>query len=178
MDTIKALVTKPEENILSESVEGQDVTKEYTDLKSRLSNAEKTEKKLTEIMEDATKTEDVLAVYNQLIQVQEQIEILKGQIQYYEEASSLSSIQVTLRSEASIVPITIGGWKPQGIARDAVQALIDTLKGIANVTIWLVIFCLPISILITIPGYFIFKTFRKWQAKRKAKKAAADSNKE
>ncbi len=176
LSKIKAQVTDPKTDILSENVEGQDVTKEYTDLKSRLTNAEQTEKKLQEIMDNATETEDVLSVYTQLIQVHEQIEVLKGQIRYYDEASRLSAISVRIRSQESIAPLTIGGWKPEGIARDALQALINSLKYIANALIWAVIFCLPIGILIGVPGYFIIRGLRRWYLRRKSKKAQTENN--
>ena len=77
---IKALTRNPKEDVRSENRSGQDVTKEYTDLQSRLSNLEQTEKQLREIMASAQKTEDVMSVFNQLTQVREQIEVIKGQI--------------------------------------------------------------------------------------------------
>ena len=45
--------------IQSESISGQDVTQEFTDLQSRLRNLEAAEEQLLEIMEAATDTEDV-----------------------------------------------------------------------------------------------------------------------
>ncbi len=176
MNRIKGLVEDIKTDILSENVTGQDVTKEYTDLKSQLTNLEHAQKRLISIMEEATKTEDVLAVYRELKAVEEQIEVIKGQIKYYEEASALSAIQVTIRSKEAVKPLTIGGWQPVGVARDALQALINALKIIANIAIWAVIFCLPLTILLGVPGFFIVRSFIRWQRKRKAmKKATAET---
>ncbi|RME90446.1 MAG: DUF4349 domain-containing protein, partial [Anaerolineae bacterium] len=50
-------------DVRSESISGQDVTADYVDLQSRLRNLEAAEARLTEIMEQAEKTEDVLAVF-------------------------------------------------------------------------------------------------------------------
>lgn len=172
MNRIKGLVENIKTDILSENITGQDVTKEYTDLKSQLTNLEHAQKRLISIMEEATKTEDVLAVYRELKAVEEQIEVIKGQIKYYEEASALSAIQVTIRSKEAVKPLTIGGWQPVGVARDALQALINTLKVIANIAIWAVIFCLPLTILLGLPGFFIVRGFIRWQRKRKAMKKA------
>ena len=148
LDQIKAMVSNPARGILNEQVTGSDVTKEYTDLQSRLKNLQNAADQLTTIMNRATKTEDVMSVYNQLTQVNDQIEVLKGQIKYYDESSSLSEISVELRSEASIKPLTVAGWEPVGVARDAVQALINTLQMLANVTIWLGLYFLPILLII------------------------------
>ena len=65
---------------LNENVNSQDVTGDYVDLQSRLKNLEAAEVELTEIMQEAQKTEEVLAVYNQLVSIREQIEVIKGQI--------------------------------------------------------------------------------------------------
>lgn len=59
---IKALVADPEEDVLSENISGQDVTREYTDLESRLRNLENTEKQLQAIMDQAKTTEEVMSV--------------------------------------------------------------------------------------------------------------------
>jgi hypothetical protein len=128
---------------ITENINSQDVTADYTDLQSRLRNLEAAEAQLTEIMESATKTEDVLSVYNELVRVREQIEVIKGQIKYYEQSAALSAISVELVANESIRPLTVGGWEPQGVARQAVQALINTLKGLANVVIWLIIYVAP-----------------------------------
>jgi hypothetical protein len=175
MDKIKAMVSDKSTDVISENVTGQDVTREYTDLKSRLGNLEQTAARLKEIMASATRTEDVLAVNNQLMQITEQIEVLKGQIKYYDEASSLSAIAVRLQAEASIEPLTVGGWKPVGVARDALQALINTLKVLGNITIYGLILCLPLGIILAIPVVIVWKVVQSIRRKRKAIKAAADA---
>jgi hypothetical protein len=132
----------------SESRSGQDVTQEYTDLSSRLKNLESTERQLTAIMEKADETEDVLRVFNQLTQIREQIELIKGQMKYYEQSAALSAISIRLIAEKTLQPIEIGGWKPEGVVRDAVQALVDFLQGFFEFVVWLVIVFLPAAVLI------------------------------
>ena len=118
MDQIKALVKDPKTDITSENVSGQDVTKEYVDLQSQLTNLEQAETQLQKIMDLATKTEDVMMVYNQLVQVRQQIEMIKGQMKYYEDSARLSAINVTIQAQESVAPLTIGGWQPGGVARE------------------------------------------------------------
>lgn len=165
---IKAQTKDPTKDVQSENSSGQDVTDQYTDLQSRLRNLEDAEAQLREIMASATKTEDVLSVFNQLTSIREQIEVLKGQIKYYEESAALSAINVDLVAEASIKPLTIAGWQPVGVARDAAQALIKGLQVVVNVVIWLVIFALPIGLVICLPIWLIVRAMRKRRARRKA----------
>ena len=53
--------------------------------------------------------------------MQSDIEVLKGQINYYDQASTLSAISIRLIAEETVKPIIIAGWQPQGVARDAAQ---------------------------------------------------------
>ena len=172
MDKIKGMVVDRTKDIRSEVVTGQDVTKEYTDLASQLDNLQKAEKQLQAIMEQATKTEDVLSVFNQLTQIRSQIEMIQGQMKYYEESAAMSSISVELVATASVKPpISIGGWQPAGIARDAVQALINFGEFLVTALEWFGIFCLPIIIVLGIPLFFLVRTFLRWRKTRKANRA-------
>jgi hypothetical protein len=147
--------------VLSENTDSQDVTKEYTDLESRLRNLEAAEAQLQRIMEDADETEDVLQVYNELKSVREQIEVIKGQMQYYEQSAALSAISIDLMANEAAEPLSIGGWQPVGVARDALQALINGVKVLANIGIWMVLFVLPILFLIGFPIYLLIRLLRR-----------------
>jgi len=157
-------------DVQTETRSGQDVTQEYVDLGSRLKNLEAAEAQLTKIMEEANKTEDVLNVFNQLVYYREQIEVVKGQIQYYEQASALSAISVRLIAEETVKPIEIGGWKPQGVANEAIQNLIYFSQGFVDFLIRFVLYILPVLILIGLPIYLIFLGIRAVVRKLRGKK--------
>ncbi len=145
---IKSLVKDEKKDIISENLNSQNVTSQYVDLQSRLRNLEETEAQLRKILETASKVDDVLSVFNRLTEVREQIEITKGQMKYYEEASAMSTLNITLRAREMVEPITVAGWTPTGVARDALQALLDGLKFLASALIWIIIFVAPIAILL------------------------------
>jgi hypothetical protein len=168
MDRIKALVGDPGEDVRNENITGQDVTLEYTDLQSRLRNKEDAATALRKILEEANRTEDVLMVYQELNRVTEEIEVLKGQIKYYDESARLSAVSVRIQSKEAVAPISVAGWEPVGVARDALQALVDALQFLAQASIWLVVFCLPLGLLLAVPGFFIYRGLRRYRARRKA----------
>jgi hypothetical protein len=147
-------------DVLNESRSGQDVTAEYVDLQSRLKNLEAAEAQLARILEEAQDTEDVLNVFNQLTAIREQIEVVKGQIKYYEESASLSAISVRVVAEESIQPIEIGPWTPTGAAKEAIEDLIDFLRDFADFLIRFIIFTLPALILVFGPLYLVFLGLR------------------
>jgi hypothetical protein len=76
------------------AVSGEDVTADYVDLQSRLRNLEDAAAQLEAIMDNATDTEAVLEVYKELTEVNEEAEVVRGQIQYYDESAAMSSLSV------------------------------------------------------------------------------------
>ncbi len=171
LTTIKKETTQP---VISENQSSQDVTAEYTDLNSRLTNLQAAEKQLQEIMVSATKTEDVLAVYSQLVSVREQIEVIKGQMQYYEQSAALSSISIQLFANAAVQPITIAGWQPSGVAKQALQSLINTLQNLANFGIRAAILYIPTLLIIFVPiALIIWGIVALIRRSRKPRKAPA-----
>lgn len=83
-------------SVTSETTSSQDVTEEYTDLTSKLKNLEAAEAQLLKIMENATETEDVLAVQRELVTIRGDIEVTKGRMIYIERSTSTSLINIQL----------------------------------------------------------------------------------
>ncbi len=160
--------------IQNESRSGQDVTQQYTDLASRLKNFELAEKELQELMDRAEDPEDVIAIFNQLVYYREQIEVTKGQMKYYQESAALSAISIRLVAEETVKPIEVAGWKPEGVARDAIQALVDFSQNFVNFLIWFVLFVLPAFVLMLLPFSLVIVLIRRWLKNRKAKKTPAE----
>jgi len=181
LDTALEQIKKDAVDVQSETVSGQDVTSEYVDLQSRLKNLEAAEAQLDEILKKTTDTTDVVNIFNQLVSYREQIEVIKGQIKYYDESSSLSAISVRIIAEETIQPLVIGKWQPKGVALEAVQDLINFLKNFAEFLIRFVIFTLPVLIVIGIPLYLVFigarALFRKMRGNQVKKEPAQEAEK-
>lgn len=147
IEAIKAMALE----VTSESTSGQDVTDEFVDLSSRLSNLEATAARVRNFLDETRNVEEALAVNAELSRLEEQIEVLKGRMQFLEQSAAYSTINVSLTPDELSRPLEVAGWRPQGIARDAIEALIGALQGLAGILIWLVIFLLPLFLLIAIP---------------------------
>jgi hypothetical protein len=171
-EAIRTIREQSNQDPLTETINSQDVTGDYVDLQSRLKNLEAAEAELTEIMQEAQKTEDVLAVYNQLVSIREQIEVIKGQIKYYEESAALSAISVELIADEAVQPIEIGGWQPTGVLKNAVEALARSLQFLVNALIWIVVYVLPVLLILfvifVLPPLLLI---RFWTKRRKRKAA-------
>jgi len=173
LEDIRDLSDQP---VVSENITSQDVTDEYVDLRSRLRNAKAAEAELSRIMENADTTTDVLDVYSELKQVREEIEVIQGRMQYYEQSAAYSMISVELLVNEPIQPLSIGGWEPKGVARDAVQALIYALQFLANAGIWFVLFCAPVLLIIGIPLLIILAVIRAQVLKNRKNKAVTQAS--
>ena len=114
-----------------------------------------------------------MSVYNQLTATREQIEVLKGQIKYYEESAAMSAVEINIVSKAGLAPISIGGWQPAGVARDAVQALLNTLKFFAYAGIWIICYIVPVLIALALPVVAVILIIRAISRRNKARKLAA-----
>ncbi|MFN8428316.1 MAG: DUF4349 domain-containing protein [Anaerolineales bacterium] len=164
-----------------ENRNSEDITNVYVDLQSRLKAKQAAEKKLLEILDQATDTEGVLAVYTQLQQIQSEIEVLKGQIKYYDESVALSAVSMRLIAEETVQPVEIGGWKLQGTANDAIQNLIYFTQGFVQFLITFVLYTIPALIMVAIPLYLLFlggrKLYRKFGKPQAAVEVKAEEKK-
>lgn len=165
LDETLTTIKKDAIEVRSEFVSGQDVTQEYTDLQSQLRNLEAAEEELLRIMDQATRAEDVLMVFENLRQVRQTIEVLKGRIQYFEQSARLSQVSVELIPDELAQPLRIGRWEPTGTAKAALEALISALQFLGNLIIWIVIFVLPIGVLL-VPAVWVIRRLIRRRPKK------------
>lgn len=156
LDEALAQIKEGAVEVMRENRSGQDVTNQYVDLQAQLRAKEAAEEKLLEIMDQAVRAEDVLAIYLQVQSVQTEIEQLKGQIQYLEESAALSAISVQLIAEEGAQPIEVGPWRPEGAAKEAIQDLILFFQNFVDFLIYFVLSILPSLILVAIPLYLVY----------------------
>ncbi len=149
----------------SESISGEDVTQEYTDNESRLRNLRATEKELLELLtvarEKTGKAEDVLAIFRELTQIREQIEMIQGRQQYLETMTAMATISVDIWPEPLEKPIVEPGWKPLKTLRDAFRALTQTGQVLVDVLIWLVVYGVPVLAVLALPVVIIVWAVRR-----------------
>ncbi|MEE9583407.1 MAG: DUF4349 domain-containing protein [Dehalococcoidales bacterium] len=126
--------------VKQESTSSRDVTEEYTDLESRLKNAEATESQYLALLEKAIDVEDILKIYDSLSRVRGEIEQIKGRMQYLERTSQMSLITVYLEPVVSAKPLVSVGWSALEVLKSAVRGIVTLGQWLANGAIWLLIF--------------------------------------
>ena len=151
---IKALGIK----VVYETTNSQDVTEQYTDLKSQLKNLEATEAQYLELMKKADNVKDILEVQRELSNVRGDIERVKGRIQYLDRTSDMSLIEVSLKKSK---PIGESKWEVSDVLKSAVDGLIAFGEILISLIIWLLVFS-PVWILIIV---IVWLVRRKKKAK-------------
>lgn len=174
METVRQMSATGKDGILSESLSGQDVTSDFVDSNSRLRNLKAAEEQLMVLMENTSDLEGTMSVFRELTDIRSQIEVLEGHIKFLQESSDLSSLSVDFVAEASLQPIEIGGWKPQGVVKESLERLVRTFQDLVDFLIRFGISCVPFLIPLGVGIYFLVRAIRKSNAKRRAKKVDAE----
>jgi hypothetical protein len=169
LDRIRELATE----VRHESISGQDVTEEYVDLRSRLRYLEATESRLLEFLEEAEDTEAALAVYEQLQEIQADIEHVKGRIQYLEQSAALATVTLDIIPDELAQPIQVGGWHPEGTLRNAFQSLIRVLQFLVDAIIVIVVLVVPVLAVIAVPIAGLVLLVRAIVRRRRRRKTQA-----
>jgi uncharacterized protein YhaN len=79
------------------NLNANDVTKYVLDIDSRLKSLNDEKEALEEIKEEAVSTSDKLQVQSQLRYINQDIQVLEGQKEYYENSVSYSSLTLDIR---------------------------------------------------------------------------------
>jgi hypothetical protein len=141
-----------------ENTNSQDVTEEYIDLEARLANAEATEQEFLALLDKAEDVDDILEIYESISRVRQEIEQIKGRMQYLERTSSMSLISVSLRPEFSAQSTVPAGWNALEIFKSAARGLVITGQVLGTIVIWLLIF---IPIWGTILGIILWRRHKR-----------------
>jgi len=133
--------------VVYENVIGYDITDQYTDYTTRLASLQSAKTKLETIMNSAYTADDILNIQTKIFEIQDQIDAVKGQIKYMDEASSTSKVSISISTDEMSLPYTpVKTWRPDIIFKQAVRALFAVIMIVGTVGIWVVVF-LPLLLL-------------------------------
>ncbi len=132
--------------VLKETTSGQDVSAEYTDLQSKLTNLEATAARVREFLKNAQTVEDSLRINGQLSELEGQIEQVKGQMNYYEGRAAVSTISLSLRPQTPVLvvaptatPTPTPAWNPGHTFTEASGVLVSVTQNTVDGLIWIVV---------------------------------------
>ena len=136
--------------VLDETASGEDVTNQFVDLQSQVSNLEATRDRIKSFLDEAKTTDEALRINTELSNVEAQIEQLKGQMNYLQDRSAYSTLTVNFEPvlpELLATPTptpTPNVWQPDETFKDAKKAVTYAYQGIIDFLIWVFIVFIPI----------------------------------
>jgi hypothetical protein len=156
----------------SESVNAQDVSQEYSDLGAQLRNLQATETELRELLktvrERTQKASEVMEIYNEITKVRGEIDRIQGRIQYLSQMTSLSTITLELIPDVLAAPVVEPGWQPVATVKNASRSLINSLKGVVDLLIWVVLYILPLGLIFVVFALIIRAVWKRMRKTRSA----------
>ncbi len=148
--------------VIQESASGEDVSSEYVDLQSKLTNLEATAARIRAFLDAAKTIEETLTISAQLAELEGQIEQVKGQMRYYEGRSAYSTVTVNLVPQyptptptltptpipPTPTPTPLPGWSAANTFDEASDVLVNMTQSTVDLLIWFGMVLLPILIVI------------------------------
>jgi hypothetical protein len=147
-----------------------DVTGEYQDLQARLANLRAFETELLALLEtvrqrDDARADNLLAVFERIRQVRDEIERIQARLDGLDEMVALSTVHIHLRTPPA--PAVIGGepgvWRPLEVIAAAARSLLTALQALATVAIWFALFVVPLAVLLGAPVVASLVWLRRWR---------------
>jgi len=127
--------------VVSSTVDGKDVTDQFVDLRARLSAKQSEEQRYNALLARAATIDEILKIDGALSNVRTQIEQLQGQVNSIATRTQFSTI--TMSITPAITPIVTPSptaWDPARTVTAALATLAVVLKGLADITIWILVF--------------------------------------
>lgn len=157
----------------------QNVTMEYYDVQSRLEAYKTQEARLLEMLAVAKSVEDMLAIQQQLTDVQYEIDSLTGQLRYYDHQVNYSTVSLYVSEVTKYTPeptITLTYW--ERMTRGFSESLKDVGEFFQDLFLWFVTslpWLVPLAAAVVLIVWLIRRSVKKSPeraAKRAAKRAA------
>lgn len=153
---------------LRESV--QDLTNDYIDTQSRLTNLRAEQQRLLTLMSKAQALGDVLSINQQLTDVEGQIESLEAHQSALESEVTMYTVTINLMPLSTLAPAPIAdtGWHPTQTLKDALTAALVVAQIVGSLLIWLAVFSLFL-----LPIALLWLVWRRVRGRRRAPSVAA-----
>jgi len=164
--------------VLNDTASGQDVSTEFVDVQSRVTNLEATAARIREFLKQAKDVPEALTVNAKLAEVEAEIEQAKGRMNFLRDRAAYSTLTVNLEPQRptptptltpTVTPTptatptpTPNVWRPDKTFNAASDVLTGLMRVIGDVVIWLCVVVAPFAL----PVVIIWTLWRRAQQRR------------
>lgn len=161
------------ENV-SSSVGGQDISLEYYDSETRLKTLRARQERLTELLEQAAGLEDIIEIDRELANVQNDIDLLEGNLRNYDSLVDYSTVTIMIREVNEITRVTSSDESIGTRIRNGFYSVLNVLADIGEGLLIVLIAGSPI--LIPLAAIIVLIVFLVKRSNRKHMKKQAERN--
>lgn len=154
--------------VLDETASGEDVTDQFVDLQSQLTNLEATRERIKSFLADAKSVDEALRINQELSNIEAQIEQIKGQMNYLQDRSAFSTITINFEPVLPEIlptptptPQPEDPWKPGKTFEKAKESLIHSYQGIWEFLTWVFVAVLPVIAPPIFLAWLLWKLFTR-----------------
>ena len=147
--------------VVSENLSGRDVTDQYIDIDARLKTLQATKERFESILNQATQIKDITNLTREILNIQNQIDALKGQQESLKQNAQLAKLTIYLSTDELALPYAPSEtFRPNVIFKLAVRSLIGFARSLATYAIWIGVYSV-----VWVPALGIFIAIKKWRKK-------------
>ena len=147
---------------LHESV--QDVTNDYVDTQSRLTNLRGEQQRLLLLLSNTTALGDIITVESKLTDVEGQIEDIEAHLNALKNQTAVYTVTINLQPMAPVTPPPASTpWNLGQVLHDSFAAAAGFGQGLATFLIWVLVFCIylvPVALI----AWFVWRRTHPKQA--------------
>lgn len=150
--------------VLDENASGQDVSDEFVDLQSQLTNLQATRDRIRSFLADATTVDESLRINQELSNIEAQIEQVQGRMNYLSNRAAFSTITLTLEPNIppatptpTPTPIPTESWNPGKTFNTASSSIVIIYQKIIELLIWILVVLLPLLLPPALIVWLIYK---------------------
>jgi len=137
--------------VITQQIQGRDVTDEYVDTQARIRNLRRTEERFLAILKRMTRLDDILRMEQEITRVRGEIEQMQAHLINLERQSALVTVSVAIQQKREVPLPKRSSWSFWNIVREAINSLLETgkeaisslmflVKGIMTVLIWVAVY--------------------------------------
>jgi hypothetical protein len=153
--------------VKNRQIQSQDVTGEYVDLQSRITNSKAHVQALLVLLAKGKTVDEILQVQQALTYAQQELEQLQGRQRYLDEHTSYSTLTLSLY-EAGTVVTPPSQWGITQAVKDGLHNLVNAFNAIVRGLGVLV----PVLIILMIIAYIVYRIWRSASRRQRERQAA------
>lgn len=163
---LKSFIADSSVKIVSENKSASDVTDQYYDNAARMDTLNKTKAIYEDMLDKAVTVEEVMKVQQQIINIQTQIDSVKGRQMYLEKTTSTVIVSLNFSTDELELPYAPENkFRPAVVFKYAVRGLLTTFASLGTKAIWIAVYSV-----IWVPLLVVFLLVKKYLKRKQENK--------